>query len=58
MVQATIATTPMLNGFFTDMSRMSYLSRPAGEPQKDTEEWWNLDLPEMGFETSRGHSDV
>jgi reductive dehalogenase len=58
MVQATVATTPLFNGFFTDMSRLSYLSKPAGEPQKDTEEWWNLDLPEMGFETSRGHKDV
>lgn len=58
LVQATVGTTGLFNGFFADMSRMSYLNKPAGEPQKDTEEWWKLDLPEMGFDTTRGHSNV
>ncbi len=48
VVKATVASTPVLDGFFTRMDRA------AGYGLKDPEEWWHLDLPEYGIDTTIG----
>lgn len=58
MVKGTIGTTPIFNSTFADMSRRLYLPNPAGEPQKDTEEWWTLDYSEFGIDSTQGHGDA
>ncbi len=58
MVKGTVGTTTIFNSAFADMSRRLYLPNPAGEPQKDTEEWWSLDFSEFGIDSTQGHGDA
>jgi epoxyqueuosine reductase len=58
MVKGTVGTTTIFNSAFADMSRRLYLPNPAGEPQKDTEEWWTLDYSEFGIDSTQGHGDA
>jgi epoxyqueuosine reductase len=58
LVQTTIAATPALDKSFVNASRLAYLTKPAGEPQKDPNEWWTLDIAEYGIDTTRGHDQA
>jgi epoxyqueuosine reductase len=58
MVKGVVGTTTIFNSAFADMSRRVYLPNPAGEPQKDTEEWWTLDYSEFGIDSTQGHGDA
>jgi len=48
-VSATIATTPLLNGFFTHMDGFFHYDKP-----KDPESWWNSNLPPYGIDVNQG----
>lgn len=58
MVKGIVGTTPIFDGALATMSRLSYITEEAGKPQKDTEEWWELDYAELGFDTTTGHADA
>jgi len=58
MVKGVVGTTPIFNSALADMSRRVYSSGPIDEPQKDPEEWWQLDYSEYGIDTTRGHGDA
>jgi epoxyqueuosine reductase len=58
MVKGVVGTTPIFNGALADMSRRVYLTKAAGEPQKDPEEWWKLDYSEFGIDSTQGHGDA
>lgn len=47
-VKASIATAPALDGFFRSMDDAFGYGA-----QKDCEEWWHLDLPEQGTDSTR-----
>ena len=46
------------------MGRFAYLDVPPYGPNaepvplKDADEWWTLDLPEYGIDTTRGHRNA
>lgn len=48
-VSATIATAPMLNGFFTRMDSFFNFDKP-----KDPESWWDSNLPTYGIDANQG----
>lgn len=58
MVKGVIGTTPIFNSALASMSRRLYVPNPAGEPQKDCEEWWSLDYSECGIDSTQGHGDA
>ncbi len=64
LVKATIGTTTVFNSLMAQMGRFAYLDTApysaTAEPQplKDADEWWTLDLPEYGVDTTRGHSQA
>jgi epoxyqueuosine reductase len=52
-VKASVSTAPVLDGFLRSMDdAFGY----GG--QKDPEEWWKLDLPELGIDTTRSVEEV
>ena len=52
------ASTPAMNGFFKAMHDATFgPPRPDGQPLKDPDKWWTLDLPEYGIDTRLGHKD-
>ncbi|RAL70211.1 Tetrachloroethene reductive dehalogenase TceA [Dehalococcoides mccartyi] len=46
MVKGTVANTPLLNSFFTNMEKAMDYGR------KDPEEWWDMDDFTYGIDTS------
>jgi reductive dehalogenase len=65
IVKATIGTTSIFNSAIATAGRLAYLDVPPMSsttaepvPLKDCDEWWTLDLPEYGSDTTRGHRDV
>ena len=48
-ISATIAATPLLNGFFTRMDGFFNYDKP-----KDPESWWSLNLPPYGVDANQG----
>jgi len=48
LVKAASAKAPPLDGFFTSMDRFFGYGRT-----KDAEQWWGLDLPEYGIDSTR-----
>lgn len=50
---------PALNGTFKSLDDMLYTPNMdvLGQPQKDPEEWYKLDMPEYGIDTTRGKND-
>jgi len=58
MVKSVVGTTPIFDGALASLSRTAYLPNEAGQPQKDTVEWWGLDYAELGHDSTRGHADA
>jgi len=64
IVKATIGTTTIFNSAMARMGRFAYLDVPPYGPNaepvplKDADEWWTLDLPEYGIDTTRGHRNA
>lgn len=58
MVKGIVGVTPIFDGTLASLSRTAYLSGDADKPQKDTEEWWELDYAELGIDTTFGHKDA
>lgn len=53
------AATPIFDSTFRTLDDMLYSPvTELGKPQKDPESWWDLDLPEYGYDTSRAKSGV
>lgn len=60
IVKSTIGTTSVFNSAMANMGRLAYIDiapDQVGEngPVKPIESWWDLDLPEYGYDSSRGH---
>lgn len=47
ILKGTIATTPIFNGFFTNMHKT------FGYGRKSTDDWWNLDRPQFDYDSTR-----
>jgi len=58
LVKGVVGTTTIFDGTLAKLSRTAYLSEDAGQPQKDTEDWWKLDYAEYGFDSTVGHEDA
>lgn len=56
---AMAGTVPVFDNVFKILDDTLYGNPGAtGVPQKDVAEWWKLDLPDYGIDTTRGHRDV
>jgi epoxyqueuosine reductase len=54
-----ISGVPATNSIVKLMHDITYGSPdPNGKPVKDPNEWWKLDLPDYGIDTTQGHKDV
>jgi epoxyqueuosine reductase len=49
VIKGTVATTPLLNGFFFNMAE----NFGYGDSDQKAEDWWDLSLPVCGIDTSR-----
>jgi epoxyqueuosine reductase len=59
MAYSLISNVPMADPLVKMMHDVTYGTHDAsGKPVKDPEAWWNLDLPDYGIDTTRGHKDV
>jgi len=52
-VKASVSTAPVLDGFLRSMDDAFGYGA-----QKDSEEWWHLDLPELGIDTTQSVEEV
>ena len=54
-----ISTAPMANGLVKAMHDITYGIPPLnGDPMRDPEAWWKMDLPDYGIDTTVGRKDA
>ncbi len=52
------ATTPVFDKTFKSLDDLLYTPvKELGRPQKDPETWWDLDLPQFGYDTTQAKRD-